>query len=418
MRALLEKLDNPQNSFKVIHIAGTSGKGSTAYLIAKLLKEHGYRVGLHLSPHLQSVRERMIVNGVLISEEDFTKALNTISNAVASISHEFESPVTYFECLVALTFHYFKTQKIEYGVIETGLGGTYDGTNVVNSLITVITKIGFDHTAILGNTISEIAGQKAGIIKSQNTACISQRQLPDAEKIILERTKNQKVVLFTEGKEYTVVSEKISKNGSVFSYQDDTHRIDHISLPLLGEHQVENAGAAIKVLFALEKENIRGDADKIKKALSTAHFPGRMEQITACGQQWIVDGAHNEDKLKAFLTSLKKIFPQDKAAIIGFKKDKDISTCLNLLIPHFNVIVCTQSHALTDMGINMAVAPTDLEAKLRSLGYTGEIIVSERVEDAVTYVQEHVSSRSIAVVTGSLYLVGELRTKLGLEFSL
>ncbi|MDQ3239633.1 MAG: Mur ligase family protein [bacterium] len=202
MSKLLENLGNPQNSFKSIHIAGTSGKGSTAYLIAKILHKNGYSVGLHISPHLQSIRERFIVNNKLISESEFAEVVSLIKPQVIATSKSFEIAVTYFEAILAAVFVHFRNKKIEFGVIETGLGGTYDGTNVLNSLISVITRIGFDHTAILGNTITKIASQKAEIIKSSNIVCISQTQLKDAENVIEQVAKSHKTPALLSNRDF------------------------------------------------------------------------------------------------------------------------------------------------------------------------------------------------------------------------
>lgn len=419
MRAVLTELNNPQDSFKSIHIAGTSGKGSTAYLLAKILQELNFKVGLHMSPHLQTIRERMIVNRRLISEKEFVDLLNEVLPAIKKISGQFKSPVTYFECLLAMTFLYFKKKKIDYGVIETGLGGTYDGTNVLNSFITIITKIGFDHTNILGKTISEIAIQKAGIIKKTNIACVSQKQSLEAEIIIKNVAIKNKVPVFFQEKDYALIIHSVTANGCIFTYKDTNNTIKNISLPLLGEHQINNAGVAIRAVLELNKTGIKIDNNKIKQALSKVQFPGRVELLQQKKQKWILDGAHNEDKIKALISLLKSVFSKkNKVAIIGFKIDKDIDACLKLLMPYFKAIVCTQFHASTDMGKKMSIQPQQLKEKLILLGFKGNIIVKDNVEKAVEYVKNLTKKNTIYIVTGSLYLVGEARSTLGLTFSI
>jgi len=418
MKAVLKELDNPQDSFKSIHIAGTSGKGSTSYFVAKILQELGFRVGLHMSPHLQTIRERMIVNRHLVSEKEFVNLLNEVVPAIKKVSKQFKSSVTYFESLLAMTFLYFKKKKVDYAVIETGLGGTHDGTNVLNSLIAIITQIGFDHTNILGKTISEIASQKAGIIKKTNTACISQKQLHEAEAIIRKVAVKNNVPIFFEGNNYSLTTHSIKDNGCIFTYKDTNKTIKNISLPLLGKHQVNNAGAAIKATLELEKTGIKVKNNEIKRALSNAYFPGRIELLQLKNKKWVLDGAHNEDKISALISSLDDIFSKkNKIAIIGFKIDKDIDACLKILIPYFKTIVCTQFHTSTDMGKRMAIDPQQLSEKLIRLGFKGNIIVRDNIEKAVKYVNGLPKKNTICVVTGSLYLVGEARSALGLVFS-
>lgn len=416
VRHLLGLLGNPQDSFKSIHIAGTSGKGSTAYLTSLILQKQGYKVGLHLSPHLQTIRERLLVNNQLIPEEDFTLLANEVEPFINKTSDAFESPVTYFEALLALVFVHFKKEKIEFGVIETGLGGTYDGTNVLNSLITVITRIGFDHMAILGNTITEIAAQKAGIIKSQNIACICQSQNDEAKQVISKTAQSLKVPLLTQGQEFSVISSKSLETGSVFTYKDQVTTITDIKLPLLGYHQIDNCACAIQTVLALGKIGFKIDVSKIKPAIAMAHFPGRLEYVVVHNQEWILDGAHNEDKLSATMNSLASLYPdKKKVAIIGFKQDKDLETCIKIIAPHFEVIICTQSKALTDMGRNLAAPSESIKDMLERVGFKGKIMVAQQVSDAIEKIESIHDQDILRVVTGSLYLVGEVRNKLGLE---
>jgi len=418
MKVVLKELNNPQDSFKSIHIAGTSGKGSTAYLVAKILQELNFKVGLHMSPHLQTIRERIIVNRRLISEKEFVDLLNEVVPAIKKTSKQFKSPVTYFESLMAMTFLYFKKKKVDYAVIETGLGGTYDGTNVLNSLITIITKIGFDHTNILGKTISEIASQKAGIIKKTNIACVSQTQLREAEIIIKNVAIKKNVPVFFEGNDYSLTTHSVKSNGCIFTYKDTIKTIKNISLPLLGKHQINNAGVAIRAVLELKKIDVKVDINKIKQALSAVHFPGRIELLKLKNQKWILDGAHNGDKIGALVSLLNRVFPKEnKIVIIGFKKDKDINTCLKMLIPCFETIVCTQFYTSTDMGKKMAIEPQRLSEKLIRLRYKGNIIVKDNIKKAIKYVNGLPKKNTICVVTGSLYLVGEARSALGLVFS-
>jgi folylpolyglutamate synthase/dihydropteroate synthase len=218
------------------------------------------------------------------------------------------------------------------------------------------------------HTIPEIASQKAGIIKTTNKACISQKQVPQAHEVISAKAQEHKVPLFEAGDGYFIHDSVVSAEGSVFNFKDSKHELKNLSMPLLGSHQIKNAAAAIKALIELSSFGISFNEDTVRHVLSTAHFAGRFEHFTQDNHEWILDGAHNEDKLTAFLNSLKTLFPaQQKIAIIGFKRDKDIATCLKLIIPHFTTIICTQAKALTDIGSNMATSPQELQEKLKEL---------------------------------------------------
>ncbi|MDO8570430.1 MAG: Mur ligase family protein [Candidatus Daviesbacteria bacterium] len=417
MRVLLDKLDNPQNAFQSIHIAGTSGKGSTAYLIAKIIEKHGYRVGLHLSPHLQTIRERFIINSLLITEEEFVKLVSDTRPIISQVSNQFKSPVTYFEALLAMVFLFFKNRKVNFGVIETGLGGTYDGTNVLNSLITIITKIGFDHTNILGTTISEIASQKAGIVKSSNIACISQKQSKEAEKMIRDRAVKLQVPLYIQENDYFVHKKTCTSNGSTFTYQDEKHKFNNVQLSLLGEYQIENAGGVIRTVIGLGEIGFKTNQKIIRYVLSNAKFPGRFEHVKKYNYEWILDGAHNRDKMSAFINSLDNLFPKkEKIAIIGFKKDKDVYSCLRLVVGQFSTIICTQPQALTDIG--MAIDPSELKKQLNELPFKGKLLIIKNIKLAIHYIKNNFPKSTLCVITGSLYLVGEARDELKLPFTL
>jgi dihydrofolate synthase/folylpolyglutamate synthase len=285
---LLSLLDSPQEKIKVVHIAGTSGKGSTAFYLSKLLHSHGKKVGLHLSPHLVDIRERFQINNNLISEQTFCEYLNELQPALQKIEHSSFGKPTYFEVTVALAYYTFWKEQVDYAVIETGLGGLYDGTNVVDnpSKVAVITRIGHDHMEVLGKTLAKIAFQKAGIIHPGN-AVITIKQHKNALSVIQKRAKAMQSKLII------------------------AHHLSGVQLQTTALYQLENASLSFATLaflskrdgFAISKENVR-------TVLEKSQFSGRMETITYKKRKVVLDGAHNPQKMSAFLKSLKKQFPE------------------------------------------------------------------------------------------------------------
>lgn len=412
----LSKLGNPQNKYPTIHIAGTSGKGSTSYLIANILRFAGYKTGLHVSPHLETVRERMQINGKIVPKGDFIRLINkTIPAAQLTAKSKF-GRVTYYEFLLALTFLYFSLKKIEIGIIETGLGGTYDGTNVLKSKISVITPIGFDHTNILGNTLRKIAGNKAGIIKKEQAAVVSALQKREAEKVLLKKASKEKVSFFEEGKNFSVQIKKIDEKGTVFVYKDEESKIDNIFCSLLGEHQAHNAGLAIRTVKELGKTGFKINKKAIRAGLSKAFFPGRLDVRKIRGNTVILDGAHNEDKMEAIISSIKKIWPTRKIiGIIAFKDDKNVVSMIRLLSKKTEKIVVTKFSSFTDMGKYRSMDKEKIVFALGKAGFDGEVKVKNSFKEAFSEAFNKTKNDKLVLVTGSLYLVGEalkiLKTK-------
>ncbi|MDO9028430.1 MAG: Mur ligase family protein, partial [Candidatus Roizmanbacteria bacterium] len=322
----LKLLGDPQNKLKVIHIAGTSGKGSTCYLISSLLKAHGFKVGFHQSPHLTDVRERFQINNQIISKEEFIFYLNKIIPIINMVGKTFHGSLTYFEILVGLAYLIFLDKKVDYAVMETGLGGWYDATNVVErpDKLAVLTKIGLDHTNILGKTIKEIALQKAMIINNKSQV-ISINQLPSAKKVIEEvvRKKQAKVIFVTK---------------------------NNFKLNLIGEYQKENASLALESLrFLGKRDRFLINQEKIKKVFATAHFPGRFDVKKAClpagrskEKTVVFDGAHNPQKMLAFINALIKEYPDKKFNfLLAFKSGKDYKKILKIITPWADSITLT-----------------------------------------------------------------------------
>lgn len=404
---LLKLLGEPQHKVKIIHVAGTSGKGSTCYLISQLIGGLGKSVGLGLSPHLLDIRERFMVNNKLISKSAFCMYLSEISTAVESMGNTTLGRPTYFELTAVLAFYIFAKLKLEYAVIETGLGGLYDATNVVESVdkLAVITRIGHDHTKILGKTLSLIAAQKAGIIHTGN-ALFTIDQNRRALDVIREIAKVKKAQIYVVGKKNSRNITLTLRPKFDFIYEDCF--VNDISLGMSGSFQVENCSLALCVVAALAKrDGLIFDNLKIKNVLENAKFLGRMQVIQTKGGEVVIDGAHNPQKMAALTKSLKKYYPGQKFTfMIAFKRGKDYLDILRYVVPIAQHIIVTSFFNQTkEQG--MAVIAEDtavIEHTLKQLNF-GNYEVCESNEVAIDRL---LATPGIKVVTGSLYLLSDV----------
>lgn len=400
---LLKLLGNPQNKIKTIHIAGTSGKGSTAYFISSLLHAHGFRVGLHLSPHLLDIRERMEVNNAFLFEDVFVKYTNEIIPFVEKMKNSQFGTPTYFEVLTALAFYTFYRERVDYAVIETGLGGLYDATNAIGARrkAEVLTRIGLDHTKILGNTISKIAFQKAGIIRP-HTIVVSAQQLPAAQRVINSVAKKNDSSVFYVKRDKNIKNIVTSADQTRFDFSFDTIALAGIRLGAIGEYQAENAGVALATLAALSKrDNFSLDENKIKTALRAAHFAGRFDVKKIKGKTVILDGAHNPQKMSSFIKSLKKVYPGKKFHfLISFKKGKDYPDILKHITPVATKITITDFYVANQDLTHISEEPHVIQKHLQKLGYKN-IEITKNPKLAF----QKVLAQNDDVITGSLYFL-------------
>ncbi|MCG3149240.1 MAG: Folylpolyglutamate synthase [Verrucomicrobiae bacterium] len=368
MRELARRLGHPERELKFIHIAGTNGKGSVAAMCHAVLQTAGYRTGLYTSPHLVSFCERFQINGQPISEADVVRLVTMIRPLLADFP---DRPPTFFEVVTAMALQYFREQRVEVVVWETGLGGRLDATNIVTPLVAVITNIGFDHMQYLGNTEKEIAGEKAGIIKPG---------IP--------------VVTAAEGEALEVIRRAAGHLTMVTADKS-------FSPPLLGRHQIINTATAVA---ALRASGLNITDDQIRLGLSRTRWPGRYQVVT--GQPVVVlDGAHNAPAAEQLAATLREQFPgKPLALVLGVLRDKEYGAVCRILAPLFTRICCTRVNS------ERTSDPGELAGICRAANPQAD--VGEFTDVLEAY--RAAIGQEVVVITGSLFLVGEAMTKLGL----
>ena len=390
---LLHRLGDPHLGPRTVHIAGTKGKGSTAAMMASSLTAAGHRTGLYTSPHLHTFRERIRIDGEMISEDEFAAIVEEIKPHVEATNNQATfGKLTTFEVLTVAAFAFFKQRKVDFLVLETGLGGRLDATNVARPEICIITPISLDHTEILGNTVAEIAKEKAGIIKL-GAVVISAPQNPNAAAVIKETAARLKTRIINVGSDVTWRILEWNLNGQEFEVttKSGAHRF---GIPLLGRHQVENAAVAVTAL-----EVLGIDYESIFRGLAGVRWPGRLE-ILRQEPLVLVDGAHNADSARRLREAIQEyIRYDDMILVIGASSDKDISGMLLELAPLADKIIATKSMHPRALPINTLL--NEIEKLERKAAYYSS--VSNAVEQALRTAWPH----DLICVTGSLFVVAE-----------
>lgn len=378
IRTLLEALGNPQRAYKVVHVAGTNGKGSVCAMIDAGLQAAGIRTGMFTSPHLMEPTERIQIDGEPVSEEEFERAFNVVHETAEKLNLDVHP--TYFETVTAMALWLFRERRVEMAVVEVGLGGRLDATNVVEPTLTVITPIDYDHQQYLGDTLTLIAGEKAGILKPGVPAVFS-KQHPEAMAVLNAKAAELKIPV-TRAEEFAVTDLVMNERGAHFS---------GLECPLPGEHQVDNAVTAAQALIALGVS---------PNGIEDARWPGRIEHVTP-NPDTILDGAHNPAGAKALATYLRRFYGTRKRWIIfGAMRDKDVKEVADILFPVADELVFTAPKAPG----NRAMQPEELQAM------TGRGHIEPTVKDAYDWVLKQVTAGDAIIITGSLYLVGEARS--------
>jgi len=401
MRMLLKKLGNPQEHFRSVHVAGTKGKGSTCTMIAAMLQATGYKVGLYTSPHLVDVRERITINGSMISQADFARLVRTVEPMVARI----KPTPTYFDVLTAIAFKYFAEQKVDLAVIETGMGGRLDSTNVIRPLVTAITSISRDHMAQLGPTLAHIATEKAGIFK-HGVPAVTVVQEPQVEEALRKVADKVGVTLDVTGRtiefSYRFESSRMLGPHNRICLTTPSSKFEHLAVPLIGEHQAINCGLALAVIDRLKSRGIAINDTRVMEGLSKVTLAGRMEMISETPRV-IVDGAHNAASLDALMKAIGQHIPYDSMVVIfGCCADKDVSGMLERITSGADKVIFTRVDSIRSSD------PHELAAQYVEL-YGKMAQVAETLEEAMEIANRAVTKEDLICITGSFYLVGEAK---------
>jgi dihydrofolate synthase/folylpolyglutamate synthase len=400
-------LGSPQLTYPTIHIGGTNGKTTTSRMVDSLLFEMGLRTGRFTSPHLESYLERICINGQPIDAKEMIFSFNDISPYLDLMDTKFDNPISFFEAITALAFAAFAEHPIDVGVIEVGMGGQWDATNVVDADVSVIMPIGLDHMEYLGNTIAEIATTKAGIIKEQGFVVLAQQE-PEAAVELLRRAAEVGADVAREGLEYSIDSRAIAVGGQLISITGLRGHYDDIFLPLHGKHQASNAAAALIAVEAFFGEQDL-DIDAVRAGFANVTSPGRCEIIHR-DPTIILDAAHNPHGAKAIAETIQSEFTfDDVTGIVALMADKDALGILQALEPIMNQIIVTTNSAARSMPVS------DLEALATQVfgadRVFAQLTLADAIEKAIKDSVRPLSDESLAIlITGSVVTVGEART--------
>lgn len=397
---LLALLGNPHLSFPSIHVGGTSGKGSTATLIAAILSEAGYKTGLHTSPHLQILNERHQINGQVASTSYLAKLFSEMRPAITQVTAEnpFGSP-SYFEAQVALAFYLFQQAQVDVAVIEVGLGGTLDATNVLNSEVAVLTNVGLDHTLVLGENIEAIMTDKAGIIKSgQVVICGVQQQ--SARDIVAQRCQVEKAELWQLGNDFQYEV----RSGRSFSVSTPLQVDGDLKLGLKGDFQFENTACAVAAVRALSGFAVAAEA--VRAGVLQAQIPGRME-IIQTAPVVILDGAHNPEKMQASSRAINGYYAgKRRLVVLSLKSDKAAGDVLPFVVDEADLLIVTKFHL---KGLWTPMEPETLAGLSAELNPALDIRIQSDPIPALKMALAEARPDDLIWVTGSLYLVGNIR---------
>lgn len=411
MRRLMQLMGDPQSAYPVIHIAGTKGKGSTAAMIASVLREAGYRTGLYTSPHLQDFTERIQVDGQPINREELVAGVDELKPYVEKIDE-----LTTFELTTALGFAAFKKKKVDVAVVEVGLGGRLDATNIVEPVVSVITSLSFDHMNVLGNSITEIAGEKAGIIK-ENRPVVLAPQWKEAAEVIVRVSSERNAPLTMIGRDYFYSERSRSLSGQTFNiwskseqelineYISSGGRSDwepeHYSIPLLGLHQVENASTAYAALECVRSAGFAITKENITKGFEAVKWPGRFE-IIQHEPLVIVDSAHNQDSaLRLRLAMDDYLNGKPIILLFGASEDKDVRGMFTYLLPRVQSVVATRSEHPRAMDPNILVELAHQFGK--------HAVFTDNIETGLSEALRLAGKEKVVMIAGSIFIAAAAR---------
>lgn len=398
MRDLMRLLGDPQNDYPIIHIAGSKGKGSTSAFTTSALRAANYKVGLYTSPHLQEFTERMQVNGTPISFEDFVALVEEIKPAVEQVPY-----ITTFEFATALGFLYFSRQNVDVAVVEVGLGGRLDATNIIEPLVTVITSLSLEHTAVLGNTLTEIAREKAGIVKPGHPL-VTAPQKPEAALVMELTAEEHDVPLTRVGQDLHYKRLKSSIDGQTIEVWAQYGARLRLNIPLLGEHQVENAATAYAALLAARREGLSFNTAQLKQGFAETEWAGRFE-IWQEKPPIVLDSAHSPDAILRLRETLDEHFPDLPIILLfGVSEDKKVDEMLTILAPRLEKVIFTRADH------PRAVEAEELLKFGAQVGVASEAV--EPVEDAVTRGLSLLKDGKMLLSAGSIFSTAAVRAVL------
>lgn len=400
---LLKALGNPQNKCKVIHIAGTNGKGSATAMLLSILKTAGYKTGAYTSPHLARYNERFVIDGVEISDSDFANLITKMREACDQIVKQGLEAPTLFEVVTGAAYYYFAEKGVDLAIMEVGLGGRFDATNVVESpLLSVIMSISMDHTDFLGNTIEEIAAEKAGIIK-KNCPVVLYCQGHIVYNIIRDTAKSLNApLIYPLGTVFHIVTETLE--GTTFSVKNDLISYENLFLPLLGRHQLENCVTVLTACATLEKNGLYITENHIRQGLAQTAWAGRLEVLQK-NPLVVLDGAHNVDGIRRLAESAQCYFSNNPITLImGVLGDKEYEKMAESIFPLATQIILTEPH-------NQRKLSATLFGEVAQ-GLGCPFFVEAELESAFAKALTVTPSDGVILCCGSLYMIGALRSHL------
>lgn len=396
---LLEYLGNPEKDLKLIHIAGTNGKGSTTSMITEILMGAGYKVGMYTSPFIEEFEERIQINRNNIPKEKLASLMDEVKSAVDKVIEDGYSHPTEFEIITVLMLLYFKKENIDFGVIEVGLGGTLDSTNVITPVLQVITSISFDHTNLLGNTLEEIAGEKAGIIKS-GIPTVIYPQKAEALKVIENKCSEMNSKLYIANCD-NFKFENVVNEDRPYQLLKYNNEVD-ILLPLLGEHQITNLSVAMTSIEVLNNINMTNILlDSIVKSIKKVKWKGRLEVLSK-NPYVVIDGAHNIQGIETLSRNIKKYFKYENLyLILGILADKDVQEMIKVIAP-----MAKKIYAVTPNSIRAELAE-DLKREI--IKYNENCEAYDDYKEAYLTAINDANENDFVLASGSLYMIGDMR---------
>ncbi len=398
---LCDLLGKPHAHLKYIHVGGTNGKGSVCRYLSSVLNHAGYRVGTYLSPHLERFNERILINSKEISSEELCQLVQRVKPYVEQMKSQNKTP-TFFEVVTAIAFCYFQEQKVDFVVLEVGLGGRYDATNIVTPLVSIITNISLEHTNILGNSIESIAFEKAGIIK--DTIPVVTAACTKAQDVIEAVAREKKApVIIVQRHQWKRLAHAL--NNQEFFIEGD-HKDYVVRTSMLGEYQGENIALAICALEQIQIQGVYLSDTDIIQGISSATHPGRME-IFSHEPLILLDGAHNPNGIEMLRQELQQDFTYGNLILVlGILKDKDIDAMIQSIVPLAHTVILTKSSN------PRASSPEAIRDKILSKGFNTTVFIDEYVPSAVDHALKLSQKNDVICVTGSLFTVGEARSYL------